>query len=76
MRKTSVYLSEDDAQRLSRLAAVSGRPQSELIRDGIRHVIGAPSTRRRFRSLGRGHGGGKPYRSWKSRELLRKVMGP
>jgi hypothetical protein len=75
MRKTSVYLSEDDAQRLSRVAALSGRPQSELIRDGIRHVIGAPATRRRFWSLGRGHGGGKPYTSWKSRELLRKVMG-
>ncbi len=75
MRKTSVYLSDDDARRLSRVAALRGRPQSELIRDGIRQVIGAPDTQRRFRSLGKGHGGGKPYAAWKSRDLLRKAIG-
>lgn len=75
MKKTSVYLSEDDAARLGRAAAASGRPQSEIIREGIRYVIGAPSARRHFRSLGKGHGGGRPYSAWKSRELLRKVMG-
>ena len=75
MRKTSVYLSDDDARRLSRVAALRGRPQSELIRDGIRQVIGAPDTQRAFRSLGKGHGGGKPYTTWRSRDLLRKAMG-
>lgn len=75
MKKTSVYLSEDDAVRLGRVAAASGRPQSDIIREGIRHIIGAPAARRRFRSLGKGRGGGKPYSTWKSRELFRKVMG-
>lgn len=75
MKKTSVYLSEDDAARLGRVAAASGRPQSEIIREGIRHVIGAPAARRQFRSLGKGHGGGRPYAGWKSRELFRKVTG-
>ena len=75
MKKTSVYLSEDDAARLGRVAAASGRPQSELIREGIRSVIGAPAARRHFRSLAKGHGGGKPYARWKSRELFRKLMG-
>lgn len=60
MRRTWVYLSEDEARRLNRFAVRSGRSKSELIRDGIRYVIGAPSTRRRFWSLGKGHGGGKP----------------
>jgi len=75
MKKTSVYLTEDDAVRLGRVAAARGRPQSELIREGIRSVIGVPAARRRFRSLGRGHGGGRPYAAWKSRELFRKVTG-
>ena len=75
MKKTSVYLSEDDAARLGRVAAASGRPQSELIREGIRSVIGAPAARRHFRSLGKGHGGGRPYAKWTSRDLLRKVVG-
>ena len=74
MKKTSVYLSEDDAARLGRVAAASGRPQSEIIREGIRSVIGTPAARRHFRSLGKGHGGGRPYSAWKSRELYRKRM--
>lgn len=74
MKKTSVYLSEDDAARLGRVAAASGRPQSQIIREGIRSVIGAPAARRHFRSLGKGHGGGRPYSRWKSRELFRKLM--
>ena len=74
MKKTSVYLSEDDAERLGRVAAASGRPQSEIIREGIRSVIGAPAARRHFRSLGKGHGGGRPYSRWKSRALFQKVM--
>lgn len=74
MKKTSVYLSEDDAARLGRVAAASGRPQSQIIREGIRSIIGAPAARRHFRSLGKGHGGGRPYSSWKSGELFRKLM--
>jgi hypothetical protein len=32
MRKTSVYLSDADRDRLRRLSGITGRPQSEVIR--------------------------------------------
>jgi predicted DNA-binding protein len=35
MRKTSVYLSEDQAQRLARLARQEGRSQAEILRDAV-----------------------------------------
>jgi hypothetical protein len=76
MRKTSVYLSDDEAEGLRRLAVAEGRAQAELIREGIRRVIeGAASQPRRFRSLGRGSGGGTPYLRWASDELYRRKMG-
>lgn len=75
MRKTSVYLSDREAEQLRRAAAGSGRPQSELIREGIRRVIGTTEAPRRFSSMGKGHGGGKPYRTWSSRALYRRAMG-
>src|SRR3989304_1369166 len=39
MRKTSVYLTDDEAEGLRRLAVREGRPQAELIREGVRKVI-------------------------------------
>ena len=82
MRKTSVYLTDDEAEGLRQLAAREGRPQAELIREGVRKVIGEAGDRpRRFRSLGigRGHGGapageGRAGR-WTSDELYDKAMG-
>ena len=76
MKKTSVYLTEDEAADLRRLAVREGRSQAELIRDGIRRVIdegGAPA--REFKSLGKGRGGGQPYRPWSSQELYDKAFG-
>lgn len=35
MRKTSVYLDDDQAHRLARLAREEGRPQAEILRDAI-----------------------------------------
>ncbi len=76
MRKTSVYLTDQEAEGLRRLAVITGKPQAELVREGIRRVISeAEAAPRTFRSLGRGHGGGKPYARWPSEELYRKVMG-
>jgi ribbon-helix-helix CopG family protein len=75
MKKTSVYLTDDEAERLQRLAANSGRPQSEIIREGVRRVIGEGEPKRQFRSLGRGHGGGKPYSSWKATDVYKRAMG-
>ena len=35
MRKTSVYLDEDQAQRLARLAREEGRSQAEVLREAL-----------------------------------------
>lgn len=35
MRKTSVYLDEEQAERLARLSRTEGRPQSQIIREAI-----------------------------------------
>lgn len=35
MRKTSVYLTEEESNRLAELADSEGRPQAEIIRDAI-----------------------------------------
>ena len=76
MRKTSVYLTDDEAEGLRRLAAREGRPQAELIREGVRKVIAEIETQpRTFRSLGSGRGGGKQPATWTSDELYRKAMG-
>lgn len=70
MRKTSVYLSEDEAAALSRAAAASGVSRSELIREGVRQVAASHTVpSRTFHSLGKGHGGGTARRSWTSDEL-------
>jgi hypothetical protein len=76
MRKTSVYLTENEAEAIRRIAIRDGRPQAELIREGVRHVIAqASAERRQFRSLGAGRGGGKPYERWPARDLYERAMG-
>ena len=35
MRKTSVYLDDEQARRLARLAREEGRPQAEILREAI-----------------------------------------
>jgi hypothetical protein len=51
MRKTTVYLSEEEAEALRRGAARLGMSQSELIREGVRRITsGGP--RSEFRSRG------------------------
>ena len=76
MRKTSVYLSDEEAEGLRRISAAEGRPQADLIREGIRRVIdAADSEPRKFRSLGIGRGGGRPVERWTSADVYAKVMG-
>ena len=76
MRKTSVYLTDDEAEGLRRLAVREGRPQAELIREGVRRVIAEVGAKpRTFHSLGAGRGGGRKAARWNSDELRRKVMG-
>ena len=67
MRETSVYLTDEEAAGLRRLAIQEGRPQAELIRAGIRHlIVEADMQPRIFRSLGAGRGGRRPYEPWSS----------
>ena len=76
MRKTSVYLTDQEAEQLRQLSIRDGRPQAELIREGVRHVIAeAGAERRQYRSLGKGKGGGRPYEPWESKELYERLMG-
>jgi hypothetical protein len=76
MYKTSVYLTASEAEQLRRAAARSGRSQAQLIREGVRIVTADEQpVSRVFRSLGKGHGGGAPYRSWDAEELHRSVTG-
>ena len=75
MRKTSVYLTDEEAEGLRRVAMATGKSQAELIREGVRHVIDTEGGARQFRSLGKGRGGREPYTPWTPEELYTKVIG-
>jgi hypothetical protein len=76
MRKTSVYLTEDQAESLRRIAARDGRAQADLIREGVRRVIAEAESRpRTFHSLGVGRGGRSRPAHWTAEDLYRKTMG-
>jgi hypothetical protein len=75
VKKTSVYLSDEEAEQLRALAMASGRPQAELIREGVRAVL---RRRRRptFRSMGAGESdSATTTRRWDAEELLRRRTG-
>jgi Arc/MetJ-type ribon-helix-helix transcriptional regulator len=75
MKKTSVYLTPEEANGLRRLSVREGRSQAELIRDGIRRLIDdADNAPREFKSLGKGHGGGQPYARWSAEQLADKIL--
>ena len=76
MRKTSVYLTDEEADGLRRVAMATGKSQAELIREGVRHVIDTEgAAARAFRSLAKGRGGGEPYTPWNPDDLYTKAMG-
>jgi len=59
MRKTSVYLTDEEARGPRRLAVHEGRAQAEAIRAGDRRVIAEIEAQPwSFRSLGAGRSGG------------------
>jgi hypothetical protein len=74
MRKTTVYLNEDEAEALRQMAAVTGRSQAELIREAIRRAV-AQAPERRFRSLGQGAGDGARRPRWRAGGLYDKAFG-
>ncbi len=77
MQKTSVYLRPEEAESLRSTAARTGRSRAELIREGVRLVTGDTEPKvRAFRSLGKGHGGGAPYRRWDADDLYSRKVAP
>lgn len=74
MRKTTVYLRDEEAEALRRASARLGMSQSELIREGVRRVT-EQGGRRVFRSMGVGAGGGR-VTGRDAEEVLRRVWDP
>jgi Arc/MetJ-type ribon-helix-helix transcriptional regulator len=65
MRKTSVYLTDEESEGLQRIARTTGKSQSELIREGLRRLFEeAENQPRRFASMGMGGGDWQPYARW------------
>ena len=52
MRKTSVYLDDDQAERLARLSRAEGRSQAEIVRDAISCYRPRPERDRNFALAG------------------------
>jgi Arc/MetJ-type ribon-helix-helix transcriptional regulator len=74
MQETSVHLTPEETEAPRSTAARTGRSRSELIREGVRPASeGTEPTARAFRNLGKGHGGGAPYRRWDAEDLYEKV---
>jgi hypothetical protein len=48
MRKTSVYLDDEQAERLARLSQVEGRSQAEILREAISCYRPRPGRDRNF----------------------------
>ena len=74
MRKTTVYLSDDEVEGLRRVAAETGTSQSDLIRRGLRTVLGDAPSHRVFHSMGKGASGGRRPRRWTSDEVYDKAF--
>jgi Arc/MetJ-type ribon-helix-helix transcriptional regulator len=74
MKKTTVYLTDEEAAALQRVAAETGRSQSELIREGVQAVT-STGGERRFHSMGKGEGTGDPV-GRNAEELLAETLRP
>jgi hypothetical protein len=71
MRKTSVYLSEELAERLARLARETGRSQADILRAAIAAYQPPPSADRVFAIDGCVTGDGSSVADIDEDELLR-----
>ena len=74
MRKTTVYLTEEEPERLRRFSDEAGKSQAELVREGVRRLLGRRG-KRKFHSLGLGKGTGKPAPRWRSDAVYRESVG-
>jgi hypothetical protein len=76
MRKTSVYITDEQAIALRRAAEATGRSQAALIRQGIELVVRRSNSGKRvFHSMGIAHSGGHGPTAWDADELYDRVMG-
>lgn len=71
MRKTSVYLSDELAERLARIARETGRSQAEVLRAAVAAYQPAPATDRAFALAGCVTGPGGSIADVDEDELLR-----
>ena len=74
MRKTSVYLDDQQAERLARLARQEGRSQAEILREAVATYEPPPSRDRRFEvaaGFPRIDGDSRPISQIPDEELLR-----
>ncbi len=74
MRKTTVYLNEEEAEGLRDLAAEKGESQAALIREGVRRLL-LEGSERKFRSMGMGEGDGEPRPRWDAGALRDETLG-
>ena len=70
MRKTSVYLDEEQAERLVRLAREEGRPQAEILREAVASYQPRTPQDRNFVLAGSGRGDGSSIADIPDEELL------
>lgn len=75
MKKTSVYLSDEEAEGLRALSRSTGQSQAELIREGVRRLLRGKTARRTFHSMGKGAGDGTRPGRWDARELAARRLG-
>jgi predicted transcriptional regulator len=73
MRKTTLYLDDEQAERLRRLAVETQVPQAELIRSAINDLLEHAAPKRTFHSMGMGSSD-QPGHSWTADELYEKVF--
>ena len=74
MRKTTVYLNDEEADALRQMAAATGVSQAALIREAIRRVV-IHTPERRFRSLGLGTSSTAEHPRWTPAPLFEKAFG-
>jgi len=74
MRKTTVYLHEEEVEGLRMLSGATGESQAELIREGIRRLL-REGVSRKFHSMGKGEATGEPRPRWNPDALREKTFG-
>jgi hypothetical protein len=70
MRKTSVYLTEEERRHLANVAELEGISQARVIREAIAAYQGSGRTNREFRLEGIGAGTGSSIADVPEEELL------